>query len=315
MDHLFQWWRRIGYWVGDRRAQLANVFRLQWSFANVGRVLLLVLSAMPLVLALGLLPVLPGSSPARLGERAAWQWSLLQNTPESYQWFYNNWASEEARPAVAQLIDDAAWARAARANKYDDYAAYISAYSPGGRHIEDALNAADDLLWAQVDSIGTRESYNAYLERFPQGRHAEQAQDNLEEIAWRQIAGGLTIDNLSEFISEFQGGRHLADAQNALAALRQKEADAAQAPSPFGPPPAPPGAVTGSLGGSTDGVPTATNPFVAGAPVPLPRPRPRFLATAGADGDVPLPRPRPKSLAPETTPNPLGWLQNLLQPR
>ncbi|MGA8614702.1 MAG: hypothetical protein WB760_24130 [Xanthobacteraceae bacterium] len=283
--------------------------------------LLLVLSALPLVLALGLLPIPPGSSPARLGERAAWQWTLLQNTPESYRWFYSNWASEEARPVVAQLIDDAAWARAARANKYDDYAAYISAYSPGGRHIEDAVNAADGLFWTQVDSIGTTAAYNAYLEQFPQGRHAREAQDDLEEIAWRQIAGNLTIDNLSEFISEFPAGRHLADAQNALAALRQKEADAeqpsqqpAQAPSPFGPPPAPPGAVTGSLGGSTDGVPAATNVFVVGAPVPLPRPRPRFLATAEAGGDVPLPRPRPKSLAPETAPNPLGWLQNLLQP-
>jgi hypothetical protein len=268
----------------------------------VRKALLLVLSALPLLLAAWLLPVPPGSSWARLGERAAWQWCLLQNTPESYEWFYRNWASEAGQPEVAELIDDAAWSRAVHTNAYDDYAAYIVAYSAGGRHIAAALKAADDLLWAQVDSISTPASYNVYLEKFPRGRHAQEAQDDLEEIAWRQIAGGLTIDNLSEFIADFQTGRHLADAQNALAKLRQQEADAA---SPAGP-------VTGSLGGSTDGVPT-TNLFVAGAPVPLPRPRPRFFAVAA--GDVPLPRPRPNSTAtPQTATNPLGWLQNLIQP-
>jgi hypothetical protein len=275
----------------------------------VRKALLLVLSALPLLLAAWLLPVPPGSSWARLGERAAWQWCLLQNTPESYEWFYRNWASEAGQPEVAELIDDAAWSRAVHTNAYDDYAAYIVAYSAGGRHIAAALKAADDLLWAQVDSISTPASYNVYLEKFPRGRHAQEAQDDLEEIAWRQIAGGLTIDNLSEFIAEFQSGRHLADAQNALARLRQQEADAAAAgaaPSPFGPPPVLPRAVTGSIGGSSSG-------NFGGAPVPLPRPRPHIFATA--DGGVPLPRPRPKSFAaaPQSTFTPPDWLQDRLQ--
>jgi hypothetical protein len=267
LAHLLQWLRRIGYWASDGRVQLGNSVRGLRSLANPRRLLLLFLSASPLLLALWLLPVPPGSSWARLGERAAWQWSLLQDTPESYEWFYRNWATEAGQSAIAERTDDAAWAHAISANTYDEYAAYISAYSASGRHVVAALNAADDLLWAQVDSLGTPASYNVYLEKFPQGRHAQEAQDNLEEIAWRQIAVALTIDNLSEFIAEFQTGRHLADAQNALGKLRQQEADAAAARA---------GPVTGSLGGSTDGVP-ATNLFVAGAPVPLPRPRPRFL--------------------------------------
>jgi hypothetical protein len=302
LAHLFQWLRRIGYRASDGRVQLGNAVGSVGSLANPRRLLLLFLSASPLLLALWLLPVPPGSSWARLGERAAWQWSMLQDTPESYEWFYRNWASEAGQPVIAERIDDAAWARAVSANTYDEYAAYISAYSAGGRHTVAALNAADDLLWAQVDSLGTRASYNTYLEKFPQGRHAQEAQDNVEEIAWRQIAVALTIDNLSAFIAEFQTGRHLADAQNALGRLRQQEADAA-APRA--------GAVTGSVGGSADGV-RATNPFVAGAPVPLPRPRPRFFATA--DGDVPLPRSRPNSFAaPAPAANSLNWLQDRLQ--
>jgi hypothetical protein len=305
LARLFQWLRRIGYWASDSRVQLGNAVGGLGSLASPRKLLLLFLSALPLLLALWLLPVPPGSSWARLGERAAWQWAVLQDTPESYEWFYRNWATEAGQPVVAERIDDAAWARAVRANTYDEYAAYIAANSPGGRHIVAALNAADDLLWAQVDSLGTRASYNIYLERFPQGRHAREAVDNAEEIAWRRIVIALTIDNLSEFIADFQTGRHLADAQNALARLRQQEADAASPATSAGP-------VTGSLGGSTDGVP-ATNPFVAGAPVPLPRPRPRFFAVAA--GDVPLPRPRPNSTAtPQTATNPLGWLQNLVQP-
>jgi hypothetical protein len=306
LNHLFQWWRRIGYWISDRRAQFGNAVRGVGSLASPRKVLPLALSALPLLLALWFLPVPPGSSWARLGERAAWQWSWLQDTPESYEWFYRHWASQAGQPAIAELIDAAAWSRAVRANTYDGYAVYISAYSAGGRHIVAALNAADDLLWAQADSLGTSASYNTYLEKFPQGRHAQEAQDDAEEIAWRQIAGGLTVDNLSEFIAEFQTGRHLAEAQNALGALRQKEGDAA-APTESA------GAVTGSLGGNADELPVATNPFVAGERVPLPRARPHVLV---ADGDVPLPRPRPKSFAaaPQSTPNPLGWLQNLIQP-
>jgi hypothetical protein len=209
--------------------------------------------------------------------------------------------------------------RATRTNTYDDYATYISAHSPNGRHIVAATNAADDLLWAQVDSIGTRDSYRTYLDNYPRGRHAAEARDNIEDSAWRQIAGALTIDGLTDFISEFPGGRHVGEARIALDRLQQ-EADAAPladssapATSPFPAPPAPAGALTGSLGGATDGIPRAAG--LSGAPVPLPRPRPHFLETAGDDGSVPLPRARPKTLgSPQTALNPLGWLQGVFQP-
>jgi hypothetical protein len=325
LDRLFRWRRRIVDWASDSRLELANVAnaaRDLGSLANRRNALLLVLSALPLILALGLLPVPPGSSWPRLAERAAWQWTLLQNTPESYAWFYRNWASEAGRPVIAERIDDAAWARAASANAYEDYVAYITAYSRGGRHIVAAVNAADDLLWAQVDSMGTPSSYSIYLEKFPRGRHAEAARDNLEETAWRQLAGDLTIDGLTDFINEFPAGRHIEEARNALEKLQQETADATpptdpsqQAASPFPAPPAPAGTVTGSLGGSTHGMPKATN--VALTPVPLPRPRPHFVAIADADEDVPLPRPRPKTLGPagpQTALNPLGWLQGLFKP-
>ena len=324
LDRLFRLWRRIVDWASDSRLEFASAVRGLGSLANGRNALLLALSALPLILALAVLPVPPGSSWPRLAERAAWQWSVLQNTPGSYEWFYRNWASEAGQPVIAQRIDDAAWERATSSNAYEDYVAYITAYSRGGRHIVAAVNAADELLWAQMDSIGTRDSYNSYLEKFPRGRHAQEAQDDLEEVAWRQIAGSLTIDGLTDFISEFPAGRHIDEARNALERLQQETADAAppvdssaQATAPFAAPAGPAGTVTGSLGGSTDGVPGATNLFVAGAPVPLPRPRPHFLVTADADGDVPLPRPRPKSLgptAPQTTLNPLGWLQGLFQP-
>jgi hypothetical protein len=305
LHRLFGWWRRTADWASDSRLEFDNAVQGLGSLANWRNALLLTFSALPLILALALLPVPPGSSWSRLAERAAWQWSLLQNTPDSYEWFYSYWASEAGQPEIAQRIDDAAWARATRSNAYEDYVAYIAAYSNGGRHVVGAVNAADDLLWAQVDSMGTPASYNVYLEKFPRGRHAEQARDSLEEMAWRQIAGGLTIDGLTDFISEFPDGRHIAEARDALEKLQQESADAAppadpsqQASSPF---PAPAGVVTGSISG----------------PVPLPRPRPHFLATADADGGVPLPRPRPKNLGlaePQNTPNPLGWLQGLFQP-
>jgi hypothetical protein len=327
LDRLFQLWRRIVDWASDSRVEFANAAGGLRSLANGRNALLLAASLLPLILALGFLPVPPGSSWPRLAERAAWQWTLLQNTPESYEWFYQNWASEAGQPVIAERIDDAAWTRAARANVYEDYAAYISAYSRGGRHIMAAVNAADDLLWAQVDSTGTPDSYSTYLDKFPAGRHAEEARDDVEDIAWRQIGGGATVDGLTDFINEFPSGRHVAEARNALERLQQETADAtppvdssSQADAPPRIPAAPavpaapvtsPGAVTVSIGGSTEEVPEATN--VALAPVPLPRPRPHFLAIADADGNVPLPRPRPKS-APQTTLNPLGWLQGLFQP-
>jgi hypothetical protein len=325
LNRLFQLWRRIVDWASDSKLELANAANAArgWGgLANRRNALLLVLSALPLVLALVLLPVPPGSSWTRLADRAAWQWTLLQNTPESYEWFDRNWASEAGQPVIAERIDDAAWARAASANGYEDYVAYITAYSTGGRHIVAAVNAADDLLWAQADSLGTPPSYSTYLEKFPRGRHAEEARDNLEETAWRQVAGDLTIDGLTDFINAFPAGRHIEEARNALEKLQQETADATppvdpsqQATSPFPAPPAPAGTVTGSLGGSANGMPKATN--VVLAPVPLPRPRPRFLATADADGGVPLPRPRPKTLGPDgpqTALNPLGWLQGLFKP-
>jgi len=322
LDRLFQLRRRIGDWASDSRLEFANAVHGLGGLVSRRNALFLALSALPLILAVALLPVPPGSSWPRLAERAAWQWSLLQNTPESYEWFYSNWASEAGQSVIAERIDDAAWARAVRGNAYEDYAAYITAYSRDGRHIVAAVSAADDLLWAQVDSVGTPDSYNTYLEKFPRGRRAEEARDNLEEIAWRQIAGGLTIDGLTDFINEFPAGRHIEEARNALERLQQETADAAppadpsqQPTTPFAPPPAPARMMTGSVSGGTDGIPRATN--LASTPVPLPRPRPRFLVTADADGGVPLPRPRPKDLGPggpQTTPNPLGWLQGLFQP-
>jgi hypothetical protein len=314
LHRLFGWWRRITDWASDSRLEYANAVQGLGSLANRRNALLLAFSALPLILALVLLPVPPGSSWSSLAERAAWRWSLMQDTPDSYEWFYRNWASEAAQPEIAERIDDAAWARATRSNAYEDYVAYITAYSNGGRHIVGAVNAADDLLWAQVDSTGTPDSYNIYLEKFPRGRHAEQARDNLEKMAWRQIAGGLTIDGLTDFISEFPAGRHIAEARDALGRLQQESADAAPPADPSSPFPAPasPGTVTGSIGAPSQGA--ADFP---GARVPLPRPRPHFLAMADADGGVPLPRPRPKNLGPDgpqTTINPLGWLQGIFQP-
>jgi hypothetical protein len=317
---LFQWWHRIVYWASDGRRLLANAVRAPRSLVSGRKASLLVLAALPLLLGLALLPVPPGSSWPRLAERAAWQWSLLQDTPESYEWFYRDWASKAGQPVVAERIEDATWSRAVRANTYDDYVAYISAYAPNGRHVVAAFNAADDLLWAQVDSIGTRASYSTYLDKFARGRHTQEAQDNLEEITWRQIAASLTVAGLTDFISEFPAGRHVAEAQHALERLQQRMADAAPPADPSSPPTSPFGAaaaagtVTASIGGRADGLPRGAN--VSGAPVPLPRPRPHVLDTA--DGDVPLPRPRPKpvsaSAPQQTSPNPLGWLQGLFQP-
>jgi hypothetical protein len=211
---------------------------------------------------------------------------------------------EQRQLEVAEPTDDAAWSRAAGANTYEDYVAYISTDSPSGRHIVAAVNAADDLLWAQVDSIGTHDSYKTYLDKFPRGRHVQEAQDNLEDIAWQQIVGGLTIDGLTDFIEEFAAGRHVEEARNALERLQQ---EAAHAPPPAdssslaiarsAAPTAPAWTVTASLGGGTDGIPRATN--LSSASVPLPRPRPHFLATAPnlSSASVPLPRPRPHFLA------------------
>jgi len=308
LNRLFGWWRRFVDWASDSRLEFVHAARDLGGLASRRNALLLAVSALPLILALVLLPVPPGSSWPRLAERAAWQWTLFQNTPDSYEWFYRNWASEAGQAVMAERIDDAAWARATRSNAYEDYAAYIATYSNGGRHIVAAVNAADDLLWVQVESAGTADSYSTYLDKFPSGRHADEARDNLEETAWRQIAGSLTIDGLTDFISEFPAGRHSAEARNALERLQREAADAApadasqQAASPFPAPAARGRMVTGSIGG---------------APVPLPRPRPHFLLTAAADGGVPLPRPRPKNLepdGPQTTLNPLGWLQGVFQP-
>jgi hypothetical protein len=88
LNRLLQWRYRLADWTSDNRVQFGNAMRGLSSLASRRNAVFLALSALPLLLAIALLPVPPGSSWARLAERAAWQWTVLQNTPESYEWFY-----------------------------------------------------------------------------------------------------------------------------------------------------------------------------------------------------------------------------------
>ena len=108
---------------------------------------------------------------------------------------------DRARAAEEREEDDAAFARAKRADTEASYEAYLSEH-PTGRHVAQArrlLEAvrtrADDAAFARARAADTEASYAAYLTQYRDGRHASEAR-RLGEAARVREAAAATEEAL-----------------------------------------------------------------------------------------------------------------------
>lgn len=91
---------------------------------------------------------------------------------------------------------------------------------------------ADEHDWERARTTATRESYEAYLERFPSGAHADEARNALSELdeasAWRMALAADSSAGYRRYLERYPEGEHTGEARLALVFALALERDDAE---------------------------------------------------------------------------------------
>lgn len=74
----------------------------------------------------------------------------------------------------------------------------------------------DKREWERANKKNTIESYQYYLQKYPEGNFVVQAQDKIEMIEWRNVQGSKTIEPYQKFIEHYPEGKYTTTAKSYL---------------------------------------------------------------------------------------------------
>ena len=157
--------------------------------------------------------------------------------------------SGDTRPVSSAAEDAQAYADAVEIDTLEAYRDFVENY-PDSEYTERAqsrINEFDEAEWNKALDRNTRESYEAYLELFPQGLNAAEARAILqrmdeeaaerarqdaaraarEQALWTETRATRTLEAVDAFLAEFPTGRFENDARALRRELANTEADKA----------------------------------------------------------------------------------------
>ena len=127
--------------------------------------------------------------------------------------------AEQARLAVQQLKDRAAWTQAIKEDRPESYQPYLAAF-PEGQHAADARRMPARFAWEAARDKNTGEALQDYLRAWPVGPHAQEARKLLEVVsddkAWAEAMSGGKREWFEAYLSDRPQGRHSAEARAGL---------------------------------------------------------------------------------------------------
>ncbi len=118
--------------------------------------------------------------------------------------------------------EDQAWQEALDNDNIESYNAFLEEY-PDGEYAQEAKDKLDPLLWQKANKINTIEGYEEYLEEYPQGAEAEKAIERLEELKWQTAVDKDTIDNYEKYLTEYPSGAFAEKARDRIVDLQWQE--------------------------------------------------------------------------------------------
>lgn len=111
--------------------------------------------------------------------------------------------------------DQKAWEKADAACTEQSYQKYARE-NPDGRHVQDALAAAERLAWEHAVKEGTAKGYLDYAVGHPDCGHVEEARAAAEELSWKAVAGAKTVAAYESFLAVYPNGPHAETARQQL---------------------------------------------------------------------------------------------------
>jgi len=185
-------------------------------------------------------------------ELAHWRLAELTHTIRAYYQYRKQHPGgtyyEEALKRIRELEEDQVWTQTKREDSLSAYEAYRDRF-PTSKYLQEAQVRIDALLdqdrkreaqrtetefWRQVSQMNTSESYQQYIDRYPQGSHIHEAKQRLksfrkdqelreEKAFWEEVQHKNTPEGYAEYLKRYHQGQFAPEAQ-----LRKKALEAAQ---------------------------------------------------------------------------------------
>ncbi len=97
--------------------------------------------------------------------------------------------------------DRSTWNAAIRENTIESYERYLEKY-PDGKYSKEALDAIDEIVWHKAENKKTIESYQKYLERYSGGRYVKEAKENAFCLVAMTSYRERTTEEIDEYYRE-----------------------------------------------------------------------------------------------------------------
>lgn len=101
--------------------------------------------------------------------------------------------------------DNDAYEVASAGGSKPHFEAYLARF-PGGKHVQSAQKALDDLDWQTAPR--TIAGYSGYLKAHPNGSHAPEAREKVDAMAWESLGARGDILGMRRYLDQFPEGRH-----------------------------------------------------------------------------------------------------------
>ncbi len=120
--------------------------------------------------------------------------------------------------------EDQTWQEALDNDTVESYNAFLEEY-PDGEYAREAKDKLELLLWREANKIKTIEGYEEYLEKYPNGIESHKAIERLEELKWQAAVDNNTIYSYEKYLTEYPSGAFSESALEIIEDLQwQKEA-------------------------------------------------------------------------------------------
>ncbi len=115
--------------------------------------------------------------------------------------------------------EDQAWQEAVDNDTIESYDAFLEEY-PDGEYAEEAL-------WQKADMANTIEGYDKYMDEYPEGEYFSEAKKGLSDVKWQKTLAEDTIESYEKYLDRFPFGYHSEDAKEELLWCQLLEEDTA----------------------------------------------------------------------------------------
>ncbi len=172
-------------------------------------------------------------------DEEAWNKASVMNNVIAYNAFIDEYPQskykKEAEKLIQNIEDEEAWVRARDKDTIGGYRYYLNNYLKYAVEARQQLNVLvriqeEEELWKSVNAENNIESFQKYLDQFPDGKYLDLARRLInsltgleqEEILWKTLDHKNVIV-LNEYLNTYPKGRHFKTAKSELQVLRRNE--------------------------------------------------------------------------------------------